>query len=172
MSSTRTAAITLKGTPFDVTGLPLAVGDTAPDFVLLHNSLEEVSLSSYKGEFRIIATVPSLDTPVCQAETKRFNDEVARNENIDVMVVSADLPFAQKRWCGAESVENVTALSCHRSAAFGEAYGVQIANGPLQGCLARAVFVIDASGQLLHVEYVTEVADQPDFAAVLAVTTR
>jgi thiol peroxidase len=172
MSNTRTAAITLKGNPFDVIGLPLAVGDMAPDFVLLNTSLDEVSLSSYESKVRIIATVPSLDTPVCQQETKRFNEEVAGNDAVEVMVVSADLPFAQKRWCGSESIENVTALSCHRSAAFGEAYGVQIASGPLEGCLARAVFVIDASGQLTHVEYVTEVADQPDFAAVLAVATR
>ena len=172
MSNTRTAASTLKGTPFDVTGIPLAVGDLAPDFVLLNTSLGEVSLSSFKSKVRIIATVPSLDTPVCQQETKRFNEEIAGIDTVEVMVGSADLPFAQKRWCGAESVENVTALSCHRSAAFGEAYGVQIASGPLEGCLSRAVFVIDASGQLIHVEYVTEVADQPDFAAVLAVATR
>jgi thiol peroxidase len=172
MSETRTGAIALKGTPFDVQGSILEAGTAAPDFLLQNSSLEEVSLSSFADKVCVIATVPSLDTPVCQQETKRFNDEIAGNDSIAVLVVSADLPFAQKRWCGSEGIDNVTTLSCHRSSGFGEAYGVQIANGPLECCLARAVFVIDTAGILIHAEYVTEVADQPDFDAVLgAVTT-
>lgn len=172
MVETRTDAITLKGTPFDVKGPQLQVGETAPDFLLQNSSLEEVSLASFAGKVRVVATVPSLDTPVCQEETKQFNSRVADNDSVEVLVISADLPFAQKRWCGAEGVDNVTTLSCHRSDSFGESYGVHIANGPLECCLARAVFVIDTSGILTHVEYVTEIADQPDFEAVLgAVTT-
>ena len=171
MSETRTDAITLKGAPFDIKGPQLTVGTMAPDFLLQNSGLEEVSLSSFGDKIRIIATVPSLDTPVCQQETKRFNDSIADNDSVEVLVVSADLPFAQKRWCGSEGIDNVTTLSCHRSSSFGESYGVQIANGPLECCLARAVFVVDTAGRLTHVEYVTEVADQPDFDAVLGAVT-
>ena len=172
MSETKAGTITLQGTPFDVKGPQLEVGAMAPDFMLQNSDLEDVSLSSSAGKTQIIATVPSLDTPVCQEETKRFNDAIGGNDSVEVLIVSADLPFAQTRWCGSEGIENVTTLSCHRSSAFGEAYGVQIGNGPLECCLARAVFVIDAAGILTHVEYVTEVVDQPDFDAVLgAVTT-
>ncbi|MEC9476324.1 MAG: thiol peroxidase [Planctomycetota bacterium] len=171
MVETRTDAITLKGTPFDVTGPQLLVGAAAPDFLLQNSSMEEVSLASFAGKARIIATVPSLDTPVCQEETRLFNNRVADNDAVEVLVVSADLPFAQKRWCGSEGVENVTTLSCHRSSAFGESYGVHIANGPLECCLARAVFVVDPAGILTHVEYVTEVADQPDYDAILGAIT-
>ncbi|MGE4613374.1 MAG: thiol peroxidase [Planctomycetota bacterium] len=171
MPETRSEAITLKGTPFDVKGPLLEVGNKAPDFLLLNAGLEEVTRSSFSSKTLIIATVPSLDTPVCQQETKHFNDAIAGNDSTEVLIVSADLPFAQKRWCGAEGVENVTTLSCHRSSAFGEAYGVQISNGPLACCLARAVFVVDPEGVLTHVEYVKEVADQPDFDAVLSVVS-
>ncbi|MDE0960867.1 MAG: thiol peroxidase [Planctomycetota bacterium] len=171
MSETRTAAITLKGAPFDVTGLQLSVGDTAPDFSLLNSDLKEVSLSSFSDKVRIIATVPSLDTSVCQQETKRFNDEIGDKDGVEVLVVSVDLPLTQKNWCGAEGIENVTTLSCHHSTAFGVAYGVHVANGPLEGRLARAVFVVDASGVISHVEYVTEVADLPNFDAVLNTVT-
>lgn len=171
MVETRTEAITLKGNPFDVNGPRLEVGATAPDFILQNASMESVSLDSFPNKILVIATVPSLDTPVCQEETKRFNEIVAGNDSIEILVVSADLPFAQKRWCGAEGVDNITALSCHRSNSFGESYGVHIANGPLECCLARAVFVIDSSGILTHVEYVTEVADQPDFEAVMGAVT-
>ena len=171
MSETRTDAITLKGTPFNVKGSQLEVGAIAPDFLLQNSGMEEVSLSSFPGKIRIVATVPSLDTPVCQQETKRFNEEIAGNDSVEVLVVSADLPFAQTRWCGSEGVENVTTLSCHRSTAFGEAYGVHIDNGPLECCLARAIFVVDASGILTHVEYVTEVANQPNFDAALGAVT-
>ena len=171
MSETRADAITLKGTPCDVKGPRLEVGTMAPDFLLQNSNLEEVSLSSFADKVLIIATVPSLDTPACQQETKRFSDDIATNDSVEVVVVSADLPFAQKRWCGSEGIENVTTLSCHRSGSFGEAYGVQISSGPLECCLARAVFVIDTAGVLTHVEYVTEVADQPDFDAVLNAVT-
>lgn len=167
MSETRTGAITLKGNPIDVAGSQLEVGQQAPDFNLQNSSLEDVTLASYANKTRVIATVPSLDTPVCQEETRSFNERVATLDGVEVLIVSADLPFAQKRWCGSEGVENVVALSAHRSSDFGESYGVQIVGSALDRCLARAVFVIDAQGVIRHVEYVGEIADQPDFEAAI-----
>ena len=171
MTETRTGAITLKGTPIDVVGSQLEVGQQAPDFPLQNSSLEDVTLASFAGKTRVIATVPSLDTPVCQEETKSFNERVASLDGVEVLVVSADLPFAQKRWCGSEGVDNVVTLSAHRSRTFGESYGVQISGSPLDRCLARAVFVVDPEGVIGYVEYVGEIADQPDFEAVIAAVT-
>ena len=135
MVMTRTGAITLKGTPTDLAGPELKVGDAAPDFILQNNALEEVSQDSFLEKTLIIATVPSLDTPVCHAETKNFNEQALDLPNVAVLVVSADLPFAQKRWCGSEGVENVTKISAHRSTKFGVDYGVLISRGPLDRCL-------------------------------------
>jgi thioredoxin-dependent peroxiredoxin len=168
MLETRTGAITLKGTLTDLAGPELKIGDAAPAFLLQNNSLEDVSLATFAGKTLVIATVPSLDTPVCHAETKRFNEQAERLANTQVLVVSTDLPFGQKRWCGAESVEDVVTLSAHRSSEFGEAYGVLIAGGPFDQCLARAIFVVNDAGILTHVEYVREVAEHPDYDAVLA----
>ena len=168
MVMTRTGAITLKGTPIDLAGPELKVGDAAPDFNLQNNALEEVSRDSFVGKTLIIATVPSLDTPVCHAETKKFNELARDLANVEVLVVSADLPFGQKRWCGSEGVEKVTTLSAHRSTKFGEDYGVLISGGPLDRCLARAIFVVNPGGKLTYVEYVKEVAEQPNFDAALA----
>jgi thiol peroxidase len=169
MAQVRTGAVTLKGNPVDLAGAALSVGDAAPDFVLQDGGLGDVSLKDSAGKTRIIATVPSLDTAVCAAETKSFNDEVKKLSNVAVLVVSADLPFAQQRWCGAEGVEDVATLSAHRSTKFGEDYGVLIAGGPLERCLARAIFVVDPSGKITHVEYVSEITEYPDSAAALAV---
>lgn len=168
MTTTRTGAITLKGTPTDLAGAELRVGDAAPDFNLQNNALENVSLGKFAGKTLLIATVPSLDTPVCHAETKKFNEQAERLANTQVLVVSTDLPFGQKRWCGAESVEDVLALSAHRSSAFGESYGVLISGGPFDQCLARAIFVVSGAGILTHVEYVKEVAEHPNYDAALA----
>lgn len=168
MATTRSGAITLKGTPTDLAGPELKVGDPAPGFNLQNSNLEDVTRQSFTGQQVVIATVPSLDTPVCHAETKKFNDEAANLPKTRIVVVSTDLPFGQKRWCGAEGVANVVTLSAHRSSAFGEAYGVLISGGPFDQCLARAIFVIDAEGVLQHVQYVPEVADHPDYEAVLA----
>lgn len=165
---TRTGAITLKGSPTDLAGPELKVGEKAPNFQLQNQSLEDVSLADFAGKTLLLATVPSLDTPVCHAETKKFNEQAAALPNTAIGVVSTDLPFGQKRWCGAEGVDQVTTLSAHRSAAFGEAYGVLISGGPFDQCLARAVFVINPEGVLTHVEYVTEVADHPNYDAALA----
>lgn len=168
MTDIRAGVITLKGSATDLAGPELKVGDAVPDFVLQNNGLEEVTLASFAGKNLIIATVPSLDTPVCHAETKKFNEQVDQLTNTEVLVVSTDLPFGQKRWCGAEGVEKVTTLSAHRSTAFGESFGVLISGGPLDRCLARAIFAVDETGTLTHIEYVGEIAEHPDYDAVLA----
>ena len=167
MVEKRTGAITLKGSPMDVAGPESKIGDAAPDFVLQNNNLEDVSLDSWAGKTLIIATVPSLDTSVCHAESKRFNEHATDLTDVEVLVVSTDLPFGQKRWCGAEGVEHVTTLSAHRSTKFGCDYGVLILGGPFDRCLARAIFVLSPEGVLTHVEYVKEVADHPDYEAAL-----
>ena len=169
MSETRVGAITLKGTPTDLAGSELKVGDAAPDFILQNIDLENVSLNSFAGKACMIATVPSLDTPVCHAETKNINEQTKNLANVKVLVVSMDLPFGQKRWCGSEGVEDVTTLSAHRSTKFGEDYGVLIAGGPLDRCLARAVFIVNREGILTHVQYVKEIAEHPNYDAALAV---
>lgn len=168
MAETRSGAVTLKGNPVTLTGAALNVGQTAPDFKLQDNGLAEVTLASSAGKTRVIATIPSLDTPVCHAETKRFNDEVKKLSNVEVLVVSMDLPFGQKRWCGAEGVESVKTLSAHRCTKFGEDYGVLIQGGALDRCLCRAIFVVDGQGKLKHVEYVKEIAEHPNYDVALA----
>ena len=162
------AQITLKGNPIEVVGTDLKVGNAAPDFSLQDTDLAEVKLASSAGKTRIIATVPSLDTPVCHQETKKFNEAVQGLDNLEVLVVSMDLPFGQKRWCGSEGVETVKTVSAHRCTKFGEDYAVLIKGGPLDRCLARAIFVVDSDGKLKYVEYVGEIADHPDYDAALA----
>jgi len=168
MADIRSGAVTLKGGPVDLAGAALSTGSPAPDFTLQSGELADVTLGDSAGKTRIIATVPSLDTPVCHEETKKFNEAAAGLDNTEVLVVSMDLPFGQNRWCGAEDVQNVSALSAHRCTGFGEAYGVLIAGGPLDRCLARAVFVVDGGGTLTHVEYVGEITEHPDYDAALA----
>ena len=162
------ATVTLKGNPVQLAGNEIKVGDAAPDFILQNNALEDVTLQASAGKTRIIATVPSLDTPVCHMETKRFNEEAAKLANAAVLVVSADLPFGQKRWCGAEGVDKVQCLSDHRAASFGQAYGVLIKGGPLDRCLARAIFVVGPDNKVRHVEYVKEITEHPNYDAALA----
>ena len=164
----RVAATTLKGNPVDLKGRALKEGDDAPDFKLQDNTLADITLASSAGKTRIIATIPSLDTPTCHAETKRFNDEAQKLSNTEVLVVSMDLPFGAKRWCGAEGVETVKTLSAHRCTEFGYDYGVLINGGPLDRCFSRAIFVVNAAGKLTHVEYVKEIADHPNYEAALA----
>ena len=168
MSDVRKGAVTLKGGPVDLAGAALTVGAQAPEFSLQNNGLEEVTLASSNGKVRIIATIPSLDTSVCHAETKKFNDQAATLSNVEILVVSMDLPFGQKRWCGAENVEAVKTLSAHRCTKFGEDYGVLIKGGPLDRCLCRAVFVVDADGTVKYAEYCHEIAEHPNYDAVLA----
>lgn len=162
------AAVTLKGNPIELAGSELKVGDAAPDFSLQANDLSEVTLATGAGKTRIIATIPSLDTPVCAEETKKFNDHVKEMDGVEVVVVSMDLPFGQKRWCGAEGVENVQSASAHRCTKFGESYGVLIKGGALDRCLARAIFVVDGDNKIKHVEYVGEIAEHPNYDAAIA----
>ncbi len=168
MAEIRSGAVTLKGGPVDLAGPELKAGDSAPDFSIQNNSLEEVTLAASAGKTRIIATIPSLDTPVCHEEAKKFNEQAGALSNVEILVVSMDLPFGQKRWCGSEGVENVSTLSAHRCSKFGEDYGVLISGGPLDRCLARAIFVVDAEGKLKHVEYVSEIAEHPNYEAAIA----
>lgn len=160
--------VTLKGNPVQITGQELRVGDKAPDFTLQNNALQDVNLAASAGKTRIIATIPSLDTSVCHLETKRFNEEAAKLSGVQVLVVSTDLPFGQKRWCGAENATNITTLSDHRTAAFGKSYGVLIQGGGLDRCFTRAVFVVGADDKVKHVEYCKEIAEHPNYDAALA----
>ena len=162
----RTGIITMKGNPLTLIGSEIKAGDAAPDFVALDNSLSPVRLSSFKGKICVIASVPSLDTPVCDLETRRFNEEAIRlSGDVVFLTLSMDLPFAQKRWCGANGVTKVQTLSDHRDASFGTAYGVLIKELRL---LARAVFVVDRKGVVQHAQMVGELTKEPDYDAVLS----
>ncbi len=163
---------TLKGNPQNLDGPALNVGDTAPSFTLQANDMSDVTLSGTSGRVRVLFAVPSLDTPTCDTEARRFNEEAAKISDVDVLAVSMDLPFAQKRWCAAAGIERVKCLSDHRAAAFGKDYGVLVKGGPLDRCLSRAVFVVDKNDKLAHVEYVPEIADEPDYDAALAAAKR
>jgi thiol peroxidase len=160
--------VTLKGNPVTLTGSEVKAGQTAPDFKLQKADLGDYTLANSSGKTRIIACVPSLDTPVCDLETKRFNEEAAKLPNVEVVCVSMDLPFAQKRWCGASNVDKVVCVSDHRDGSFGKSYGTLISGGPLDRVLCRAVFVVGPDNKVKHVEYVKEIAEQPNFAAALA----
>lgn len=161
----RTGATTLQGNPLTLLGPELKVGDKAPDFKAVDDSLQEVTLGSTGGGVRIFSVVPSLDTPVCDAQTKRFNDEAGKLGDVSIYTFSMDLPFAQKRWCGAMGVDHVKMVSDHRDGSFGEAYGTLIKELRIE---SRAIFVVGADGTIKHAEYVKEVADHPDYDAALA----
>lgn len=167
MSDVRKGAVLFKGNPVDLRGPELKVGSKAPEFTLQRQDLTDETLATTSGSHRVILTVPSLDTPVCATETRRFNEEVGQLRGVTVLAVSMDLPFAQKRWCAAEGIDIVRTLSAHRNEPFGEAYGVAISSGPLQRLLARAVFVVDGEGVLRHVEYVKDISSEPNYAAAL-----
>ncbi|MGE5219738.1 MAG: thiol peroxidase [Chloroflexota bacterium] len=163
------ATVKFKDATLTLLGNEVKVGQNAPDFKVQKSAdLSDYTLASGTGKTRIIATVPSLDTPVCDLETKRFNEEASKLANVEVVCVSMDLPFAQKRWCGAANVDKVVTASDHRDASFGKNYGVLISGGPLDRVLARAVFVIGADNKLKHVEYVPNIGEQPNYDAVLA----
>ncbi|MDX1980918.1 MAG: thiol peroxidase [Bryobacteraceae bacterium] len=162
----RPGATTLKGNPLTLVGPELKAGDAAPNFEMVDNGLQAVDLAKTGGTVRIFSVVPSLDTPVCDAQTKRFNEEAAALNGVDIYTVSMDLPFAQKRWCGAFGVDKVKMLSDHRSGSFGEAYGTLIKELRIE---SRAIFVVDQNNVVRHAEYVTEVADHPNYDAALTV---
>ncbi len=161
----RTGIITINGDPLTLVGNELKEGEKAPDFELLDNDLLPVKLSSFRGKVIIISSVPSLDTPVCDMETRRFNEEAGRlGENVRILTISMDLPFAQKRWCGNAGVDKVITLSDHREAVFGIKYGVLIKELRL---LARAVFILDRECVIRYIQVVKEVTNEPDYDAVL-----
>jgi thiol peroxidase len=161
----RPGLITMKGNPLTLLGREVQVGDPAPDFEAVDNDLKLLKFSSGTGKVSIICSVPSLDTPTCDLETRRFNQEAAGlGPDVQILTISMDLPFAQKRWCGAAGVDRVKTLSDHREASFGLAYGVLIKELRL---LARAVFVVDRGGQVRYVQLVKELAHEPDYEAVL-----
>jgi thiol peroxidase len=156
----------MHGNPLTLVGEVLNPGDDAPDVELLDNDLQPIRISSFKDKVCVISAVPSLDTPVCDVETRRFNQEAGKlGDQVAILTVSMDLPFAQKRWCAAAGVDRVTTLSDHRGADFGTAYGVLIKELRL---LARAIFVVDTTGRIQYTQLVKEVGAEPDYDAVLA----
>lgn len=157
--------VTFKGNPITLMGKQLNVGDTAPDFTVLTNDLQQKTLSDYAGKIKLISVVPSIDTGICSEQTKRFNEEAGQFDNVHVLTISMDLPFAQSRWCAAEGVKNLDTLSDHKEADFGKKYGVLIEELRL---LARAIFVVDEENQVTYVEYVSEVGSHPDYDRVIA----
>ena len=161
----RAGATTLKGNPLTLIGPELKAGDKAPDFNLVDNGLKNVTLADTGNNVRILSVVPSLDTPVCDAQTKRFNEEAAKLPGVDILSVSMDLPFAQKRWCGAFGVDKVKMLSDHRDGSFGSHYGTLIKELRIE---SRAIFVLDRNNTVRHAEYVKEVAEHPNYDAALS----
>ncbi|HEV3197887.1 MAG TPA: thiol peroxidase [Bryobacteraceae bacterium] len=155
----------MRGNPLTLIGPELKAGDTAPDFAVVDNGLKPIGLKETGDKVRIISVVPSLDTPVCDAQTKRFNEEAAKLSGVDIITVSMDLPFAQKRWCGAFGVDKVKMLSDHKDGSFGSNYGTLIKELRIE---SRAIFVLDSQNQIRHAEYVKEVADHPDYEAALS----
>jgi thiol peroxidase len=162
----RTGQITLHGNPMTLLGPALVKGQPAPDVTLLDNDLQPAKISDYRGKVVVISSVPSLDTPTCDLQTRRFNQEAANlGDDVAILTISMDLPFAQKRWCGAAGADQVIALSDHKDAAFGQAYGMQIKELRL---LARGVFVLDRDGIVVHAQLVPEIGDEPDYDQALA----
>ena len=161
----RSAAVSMHGNPLTLVGKELSVGDSAPDLELLDNDLNPIKLSSFQGRICVISAVPSLDTPVCDMETRRFNEAAGQlGDNVVILTISVDLPFAQKRWCGAAGVENVVTLSDHRDTAFGTAFGVLIKELRLLG---RSIFILDQNGSIQYIQNVKELSEEPDYDAVL-----
>jgi thioredoxin-dependent peroxiredoxin len=161
----RPGATTMRGNPLTLIGPELKPGDKAPDFTVVDSNLRPVTLKDTGGQVRIISVVPSLDTPVCDAQTKRFNEEAAKLPGVDILTVSMDLPFAQKRWCGAFGVDKIKMLSDHREGSFGANYGTLIKDMRIE---SRAIFVVDQNNTIRHAEYVKEVADFPNYETALS----
>jgi thiol peroxidase len=161
----RSGAVTMGGNPVTLTGAEVKVGDSAPDVQVLGNDLSPVKLSSYKGKVCVISVVPSLDTSVCDMQTRKFNEAAGSlGDNVAILTISMDLPFAQARWCGAAGVDKVVTLSDYRDAAFGEAYGVLIKEFRL---LARSIFIVDQDGTVQYIQLVKEIGEEPNYDDVL-----
>lgn len=161
------STVTLKGNPFNTVGALPSVGESAADFRLVKTDLSETTLADYKGSRLVLNIFPSVDTPTCAMSVRKFNEQVSKLENTKVLCVSADLPFAAARFCGAEGIENVATGSSFRSN-FGTDYGVEFIDGPLTGLLSRSVVVLDENGKVIYTEQVTETADEPDYDAAIA----
>ena len=161
------ATVTLKGNPVDVAGTLPAAGSAAPAFTLTAGDLSDVGLAAFAGKKKILNIFPSVDTPTCATSVRKFNEKAAARDGVVVLCISADLPFAQKRFCGAENIENVVTLSTMRGADFLQHYGVALASGPLAGVAARAVVVLDENDVVLHSELVSEIKNEPDYDAAL-----
>src|SRR5882757_2245024 len=165
MDTERKNGTTLKGNSFTLIGAEIKVGQKAPEFTVLAGDLSPVTLASSKGKTRLIVSVPSLDTPVCDAETRRFNEEASKLPGVEILVISVDLPFAQGRFCQTAGIKNVKCLSDHRDVSFGQAYGTLIKELRL---LSRAIFVIGPDDKVQYVEYVKDVASHPNYEAALS----
>lgn len=162
------ATVTLQGDPINTNGDLPAVGSQAPDFRLTAKGLNDVSLADFSGKKKLLNIVPSLDTPVCATSTKKFNDHAREHQDTVILIISADLPFAQNRFCDAEGLENVVTLSTMRSDAFAKDYGVLIEDGPLAGITARAIVVLDESDKVTYTQLVPEIGDEPEYEKALA----
>lgn len=166
------ASVTLRGNPCNLSGTMPKAGDPAPDFQLVKSDLSAITLAALGDKTKVIVTVPSLDTPVCQTETRKFNEKAAALGNVEVLIVSSDLPFAQKRFCETEGIASVTACSDIRDRDFATRYGVAISDGPLQGVMARAVFVVGGDNKVRYAELVGEIAEEPDYDKALAAAAK
>ena len=164
MAEERKGAVSMRGNPITLVGSEIKTGQKAPAFHAVGKGLGPVSLDNFKGKVKVISVVPSIDTPVCDAQTRRFNEEAAKLGDVQILTISMDLPFAQARWCGAAGVDKVTMVSDFKDKDFGTKYGVLMKEA---GLLARAVFVVDKNDNVIHAEYVKEVANQPDYDATL-----
>jgi len=160
------AKITLKGNPFETSGNLPAVGSTSPDFKLVRTDLSEVTLESFTGKKKVLNIFPSIDTGTCATSVRQFNKEAASLSGVAVLNISADLPFAQQRFCGAEGIANAEALSTFRSE-FATDFGLQMTNGPLAGLCSRAVIVLDEKNKVLYTEQVADIVNEPNYAAAL-----
>jgi Peroxiredoxin len=161
------STVTLEGNPVNVAGHFLQPGDTAPSFMLVDNKLNDVSLSQFAGKKKVLSIVPSLDTSVCAASTRKFNEEASFVKDAVILVISADLPFAQARFCGAEGLKNVITLSTMRGRDFHKDYGVMITDHPLSGLCARGVVVLDQNDKVVYSQLVPEITQEPDYAAAM-----
>jgi len=162
------ATVTLKGNPFETTGTLPALGSQAPDFRLVGADLADVKLANFKGKKKILNIVPSLDTAVCAASARKFNEQAGSLANTVVLVISGDLPFAMGRFCTAEGLEDVVPLSLMRGKAFAKDYGVLMSTGPLEGITARAIVVLDGDDKVTYTQLVPEIGQEPDYEAALA----
>jgi thioredoxin-dependent peroxiredoxin len=162
------AQVTFKGKPVNTAGSLPGIGMAAPDFKIVKTDLSLLSLSEFKGKKAVLNIFPSIDTGVCATSVRKFNSEADKLSNTVVLCISRDLPFAQKRFCGAEGLNNVIMGSEYRDSSFSDAYGVRIADGPMSGLLSRAIVVIDEAGKIIYTEQVPDIAQEPDYAKALA----